>query len=205
MRLLRCHHLERRVTIPDLIAGPVVSSAITAKSTITVHLTASEVRLATRAAARRCELALERASRSTLQDYQPGMSPGRVYQHTLGALGECAFAKAFGIPWDGSESFGATPDVGGCEVRTRGRPYLDLSFKSTDVDDRRYVLVQQIEKNLYHLVGWATAKEGRVPKYFQRCTTPHGTHYDIWYMPPADLHPLASLELPHIGRYAMSG
>jgi hypothetical protein len=152
-------------------------------------LSAYDVRRATAAGERRCALALSKG----VGDYHPGMSPARWRPHVLGALGECAFASAYGIPWDGDDAFGRVPDVGGCEIRTRAAPYLDLSFKANDHADRPYVLVQQVTRKEYDIVGWLTAAEGRQDRYYRRAATPAGTYYDVWFVPPSDLHPLDTL------------
>lgn len=156
-----------------------------------VRLTAYEARRAVSAGERRCLLAQAKG----VGDYHPGTSPTQWLPHVIGALGECAFAKAYGIPWDGDDAFGEVPDVAGCEIRTRKAPYCDLSFRSTDPADRRYVLVQHLTRHDYDIVGWLTAAEGRQDKYFRRITTAGGADYDVWFVPPADLHPLAALDV----------
>jgi|TARA_R100000458_G_scaffold25005_2_gene22522 hypothetical protein len=87
----------------------------------------------------------------------------RYDAHIMGARGEIAVAKALNVYWDSSvNSFKSRGDVGDIEVRTTTYvPPQSCSLYVTDRDhdDRRFVLVSQIDDATYQLNGWASGSD----------------------------------------------
>ncbi len=87
----------------------------------------------------------------------------RYGAHIMGARGEIAVAKALNMYWDSSvNSFKSRGDVGDIEVRTTTYvPPQSCSLYVTDRDhdDRRFVLVSQIDDATYQLNGWASGSD----------------------------------------------
>lgn len=62
--------------------------------------------------------------------------------HVLGAIGECAAAKALGIEWSKSlHTFKTVPDVGRFDIRTRSRSDGELIVRENDPVGRPVILV----------------------------------------------------------------
>jgi hypothetical protein len=77
-----------------------------------------------------------------------------VRSHFWGALGELAFARYLGIPWDCHSGDGAKADVAGYEVRSiaPGAKYLYVKAKGNDRPGLRIVAVA-------HVVGGSALRE----------------------------------------------
>ncbi len=88
----------------------------------------------------------------------------RYAEGVLGALGEIAVAKALNMFWDSSlNTFKSRGDVGDVEVRTTTRvpPIVSLYVTNQDHDDRRFVLVSQVNERTYDLLGWMAGSEAK--------------------------------------------
>ena len=107
----------------------------------------------------------------------------RYGAHIMGARGEIAVAKALNVYWDSSlNTFKSRGDVVDVEVRTTTRepPVVSLDGTNQDHDDRRFVLVSQVDERTYDLLGWMLGSEakqrgvyeskaaGRAPAYWLR-------------------------------------
>ena len=118
----------------------------------------------------------------------------RYDAHIMGARGEIAVAKALNMYWDSSvNSFKSRGDVGDIEVRTTSYapPRCSLYVTDRDHDDRRFVLVSEIDEATYQLVGWSTGSDvkkhgefkslapNRPPAYWLR----HNQLHDMDCMP----------------------
>ena len=95
-----------------------------------------------------------------------------------GACGECAFAKAMNLYWDGSiNRFSSGGDVGNSyQIRMSKRHNNNLIVRPGDADEKQYVFVTG-HSGKYRVHGWTwgrdakqecwlEAKAGREPAYF---------------------------------------
>ena len=85
------------------------------------------------------------------------------YRHVIGALGECAFAKAMGLYWDGSVGrfAGQGNDVGAFQIRTRSEA-LPLIIRPADADTDVFVLVHRgRDMKEWTLAGWMRGAEAK--------------------------------------------
>lgn len=116
--------------------------------------------------------------------------------HVAGALGECAFAKSTGRYWSGGvNTFKAGGDVGSIEVRTRSRHTYDLIVREGDKDASIFVLVTGGPREfLVH--GWIDGRSAKKTVFLAN----HGQHGPAYFVPPAALNPMSTLER----RYALA-
>jgi hypothetical protein len=115
------------------------------------------------------------------------------YRHVIGALGECAFAKAMGIYWDGSVGrfAGQGADVGTFQIRTRSEA-LPLIIRPADGDTDVFVLVHRgSDMTQWKLAGWMRGAEAK------RCGILTDMQGGQRYLVDAEiLHPMADLWEP---------
>lgn len=111
--------------------------------------------------------------------------------HVLGALGECAFAKATGRYWSGGvNTFKGEPDLmGGVEVRTRSKHEYDLIVRPDDSDDGLFVLVTGGPKD-FVVHGWMRGADAKQDQYLAN----HGNHSPAYFVPKSALRPVSGLE-----------
>ena len=113
----------------------------------------------------------------------------RYLRTLLGAAGEWAVAYALKLDFD-EKPFGL--DVGGYNVRTRGRHEFDLIIQDYDVQNHPTVpmiLVTASETwRAMILRGWLTAREAQ-PQWRQT----YGGHKAAFFVPQFDLHDLRRL------------
>jgi hypothetical protein len=117
----------------------------------------------------------------------------RTREETIGACGELAFCKGFGLYWAGPlDTFHEVPDAAGCEVRSCDRDDASLIIRDNDDDDLWYYLVTGEPPDMAirgRLLGSAAKRER-----FER--NPHG-HRPAWFVPQryllAPLHPATNL------------
>lgn len=99
--------------------------------------------------------------------------------HILGALGECAFAKAMGRYWSGSvNTFKAGGDVGLIQVRTRSKHHYDLIVRDGDCDDDLFVLVTG-GPHEFEIHGCMRGKDAKRPEFKQN----YGNYGDAYFVP----------------------
>lgn len=110
--------------------------------------------------------------------------------HILGALGECAFAKATNRYWNGSvNTFKAGGDIGeAIQIRTRSRHDYDLIVRDGDRDDDLFVLVTG-GPNDFRVHGWMRGKDAKRPEYRQN----YGSYGAAFFVPKDKLLDVASL------------
>lgn len=110
--------------------------------------------------------------------------------HILGALGECAFAKATNRYWNGSvNTFKAGGDIGDCiQVRTRSQHSYDLIVRNDDKDEDVFVLVTGGPHD-FKIHGWMPAKEAKQQKWL----ADYGGHGEAYFVPASALRPLDPL------------
>ena len=124
---------------------------------ILVTLTAEEFEMAQTEGAARWKSVTDRNAKGT------GL-PSQSRYHTIGVLGEVAFAKWSGLPWlapKGANYIRECSDVGTMEVKTR---YLgsgpDIYARFNEVDkyspDQLYVLAWSDAKRKVYLVGYTS-------------------------------------------------
>jgi hypothetical protein len=105
---------------------------------------------------RACQVGLKRHIKSMAQHHRPKVKQTcfDFAPNLLGALGEFAFSKATGIPWDASEgTFKTIPDVGPFEIRTRSSHGWELYIRDDDPGDRIYFLLTTENLFEYRLHG----------------------------------------------------
>jgi hypothetical protein len=112
----------------------------------------------------------------------------------LGMLGEIAVARALNIPWTGS----LYDDVGEFQVKTveeRSRRLL-LPAKGRHMDDAQiYISVvagSMSSLSVWHVRGWAYAKEVRQPEYLDTCGD-NGWRQKAYLLPNDMLHSMTTL------------
>lgn len=131
------------------------------------------------------------AIRKSCQNQRP-TAKSEWDSHILGAMGECAFAKATGRYWNGSvNTFRKGGDVGDTiQIRTRSNPTYDLIVREDDKDDAVFVLVTG-EGISFAIVGWMKGKEAKKKKYLKN----YGNYGDAFFVPQADLKSASELVL----------
>jgi hypothetical protein len=86
--------------------------------------------------------------------------------HVLGALGECAVAKAYNLYWHPHVGVYDKPDVGPYQVRTtRFRNDRQLVLHPKDEDNRKFVCVVGMH-TYFEIVGWCFAHEGKKQEFW---------------------------------------
>lgn len=110
--------------------------------------------------------------------------------HILGALGECAFAKATNRYWNGSvNTFKAGGDVGdNIQIRTRSRHSYDLIVRDGDKDGDVFVLVTG-GPHEFTIHGWMPAAEAKQQKFRAN----YGGYGDAYFVPQSALRPIDPL------------
>lgn len=110
-------------------------------------------------------------------------SPDDWGVHILGALGECAFAKATNRYWNGSvNTFKRGGDVGRIQVRTRARHDHDLIVRDQDKDEDVFVLVTG-GPDSFEVRGWLTGREAKYDLHRAN----HGGHGEAYFVPAKSL------------------
>jgi len=103
--------------------------------------------------------------------------------HILGALGECAFAKAMGRYWSGSvNTFKHGGDVGLVQVRTRSKHHYDLIVREGDSDDDVFVLVTGGPSE-FEIHGCMRGKDAKRPEFRQN----YGNYGEAYFVPKSRL------------------
>ena len=111
--------------------------------------------------------------------------------HILGALGECAFAKATNRYWSGSvNTFKSGGDVGSIQVRTRARHEYELIVRSQDKDEDIFVLVTGGPSS-FDVRGWVRGSEAKDASYVAN----HGGHGEAYFVPSRSLRPPEQLSM----------
>ena len=108
---------------------------------------------------------------------------GEERHHVAGAIGECAVAAHFKLPWKPNVGVITGVDVGNLiEVRTRILPGkgFDLAIRPDDKEDKPYVLTFVLKDNSVRLIGWLYGKEG---KHGQRGGV-WNEGRQVWFVPP---------------------
>lgn len=118
--------------------------------------------------------------------------------HILGAQGEMAFCKSYGIYWHPTmNTFRAQADVGdGIEIKTRSEDHYDLLVRPDDHFDRVFVLVTG-KGPAFVLRGWMYGEDCRRDEWWKD----YGNREPAWFAPQASLQPLSTLPL----RLGLSG
>lgn len=129
------------------------------------------------------------ALRKGLQNARP-TNESDWHIHILGALGECAFAKATGRYWSGSvNTFKVGGDVGeNIQIRTRSKHSYDLIVREADKDSDVFVLVTGGPHD-FTIRGWMPAAEAKQEKY----RNDHGGYGSAYFVPQAKLRPIDNL------------
>lgn len=109
--------------------------------------------------------------------------------HILGALGECAFAKATNRYWNGSVNTFKDADIGSnIQIRTRSMHHYDLIVRDGDADDDVYVLVTGGPSD-FVLRGWLRCKDAKQEKYRAN----YGGYGNAFFVPQSELNPIDPL------------
>jgi hypothetical protein len=111
--------------------------------------------------------------------------------HILGALGECAFAKATGRYWSGSVNTFKDPDIGeNIQIRTRSAHHFALIVREGDKDDDVYVLVTG-GPNDFIVHGWIKCSDAKQERY----RADYGNHGVAYFVPQVSLNAIYPLVL----------
>ena len=107
-----------------------------------------------------------------------------------GACGECAFAKAMNLYWDGSiNRFSAGGDVGErYQIRTLKCHHYDLLVRPGDADEKPYILVTG-RSGKYQVHGWAWGREAKREEWLEA----KGGREPAYWMPQSELRPLEEM------------
>lgn len=118
------------------------------------------------------------------------MMPDEWSVHILGALGECAFAKATNRYWNGSvNTFKSGGDIGDAiQIRTRSKHSYDLIVRNDDRDDDVFVLVTGGPHD-FTVHGWTTGKSAKQEKYKAN----YGNYGEAFFVPSRELRPVERL------------
>jgi len=110
--------------------------------------------------------------------------------HILGALGECAFAKATGRYWSGSvNTFKSGGDVGeNIQIRTRSKHTYDLIVRDGDKDGDIFVLVTGGPTE-FQVQGWIGAADAKKEKFKQN----YGGYGNAFFVPARELKSVTDL------------
>jgi hypothetical protein len=110
--------------------------------------------------------------------------------HILGALGECAFAKATNRYWNGSvNTFKAGGDIGeSIQIRTRSRHGYDLIVREGDRDSDVFVLVTGGPSE-FRVHGWMLGTDAKSAKYKAN----YGNYGEAYFVPSRELRPAEGL------------
>ena len=109
--------------------------------------------------------------------------------HVLGAMGECAVAKAFNIYWNGSIGRYDADDVGPYQVRTRLRQHFRLILHPRDADEKKFVVVFGVGP-VFEIRGWCFARTGKQKEYWQ---DPSGKGRWAYFVPDGVLNDMSTL------------
>jgi hypothetical protein len=101
----------------------------------------------------------------------------------IGALGECAVAKATGLYWSPDVNVFKVPDVGAdLHVRTTNLSTGRLIIRERDPDGIYVLAVGELDEFIIH--GWIHSDEAKHPKFWRT---------DAWWIPQNALHPLSEI------------
>lgn len=110
-------------------------------------------------------------------------------RHVLGALGECAFAKATNRYWSGSVNTFKAADVGRhIQVRTRSQHAFDLIVRDDDHDDDVFVLVTGGPQE-FVVRGWLKASDAKKEQF----VSDYGGYGKAYFVPQSALRPIDPL------------
>lgn len=106
--------------------------------------------------------------------------------HVEGALGELAFAKAFGrYPGFTVNTYRDGGDVGPYEVRTRSKHHYDLLIRPNDKDGSYYVLVTGVAPT-YRIHGYVLGGDAKRPEWLHG----YGGRPEAYFVPKESLIPI---------------
>lgn len=106
----------------------------------------------------------------------------------IGALGECAVAKATGFYWSPDVNVFKVPDVGeDLHVRTTMHKGGNLLIRERDLDGV-YVLAVG-ETNTFNVCGWIHTDDAKTDEFWR---TDKGDP-NAWWIPQSKLHPIETL------------
>jgi hypothetical protein len=102
-----------------------------------------------------------------------------------GALGELAFARAFGLYWGGDEGTFKGPDIGNKQIRTSFKSNGELVVRPGDSETQMFVLVAGSGPG-FEIVGWMMGSDAMRDVYWKA-----KWGWDpAWFVPQADLNPI---------------
>lgn len=120
--------------------------------------------------------------------------------NVLGALGEMAVAKHFGLYWSGNLGNFKAKDVGGAQVRATDTPDGCLivhppptSGRKGDKPDDPFIFVRlEWDGPTFWLCGWMTGRDCQRLEYWRE----QGVRHPAYFVPAEDLWDISSLRLP---------
>jgi len=112
----------------------------------------------------------------------------------LGAVGECAVAKALGVVWPKHiDTFTEADLPHNIEVRQQSYPHYKLRVRHHDAPARRVVSVivpPDFGDGRYVIPGWINAVHGKKPEYL---CDPNGDGRPLYLVPLKKTHGMSSL------------
>lgn len=106
----------------------------------------------------------------------------------VGALGECAVAKAVGLYWSPDVNVFAIPDVGdSIHVRSTNRSNGCLIIRPDDPDGVYVLAVGEVKD--WRVCGWISSDEGKTERFWR---TDRGDPH-AWWVPQSALRSIGEL------------
>lgn len=103
----------------------------------------------------------------------------------VGALGECAVAKALGLYWSPDVNVFKVPDVGSLHVRSTKLKNGSLIIRPDDPDGTYILAVGEI--NEFNVAGFIESEDAKKPKFWKTDEPP------AWFVPQAALRDIREI------------
>jgi hypothetical protein len=151
-----------------------------------VFLSAGDLRHAERLGLTRHEESL----RMGLKDKHGAKAKDSIRNHFMGAAGEVAVCRYFGLPRPDSVNTFQLPDLpGNIGVRTRAHEHYDLIVRDNDPDLERFILVWYREPNRARIRGWITGEMARR----ERWRKSYGNREPAYFVPAQSLNAIDTI------------
>ena len=165
-----------------------------------IRLTDEDVSFARKVAGRRHNEAIDQG-----REDKHGLKArgrGEMQEHDLGALGELAVARLWGVEWPAHiNTFKSIPDLAEWEIRTRSRLYYELLIRPDDPDDRPFVLVHLVSyPHAFNVTGWMTAGDAKQKEWKKE----HGGRPPAYFPPNSELRDFDPYDASHAIGQAIS-
>jgi hypothetical protein len=155
-----------------------------------VTLTWAEFYTAAAAGLLRFTISTMQNNKVRLDDFHQGAWQSILDSNIKGCVGEMAVAKYINTYWPArANTFKREADIGRwLEVRARVHTNHDLIVRDDDPPDRAYVLIVGSGPRLW-VIGWIKGADAHRPEWRAN----HGGHEPAYFVPQAELRPMAEL------------